>query len=443
MNAAPCRWLTVLGCIALLAALLYAPAGQARYASIVIDAHSGEILHERHSSKKLHPASLTKMMTLYMLFEALERGTLTLDSRLRVSRHAESMPASKLYLPAGSSIRVEDAIRALVAKSANDVAVVVAEALAGSEARFAREMTIRAHSLGMRDTQFRNASGLHHPQQVSTARDMARLSQLLIFRYRPFYSYFNTVQFRYKGRLYKSHNHLMRTYPGIDGLKTGYIRASGFNLASSAVREGRRLIGVVFGGRTAKTRNAHMADLLDQAFARADDRGLPRLAVAMAPQPERKPTAYERARPVAAAVPAPGRKPRHGAQSGAVLAQLNPVRRAEAGTLSRTAFNGAPDEIPVIFGEGDSGGQIAALMQETWSVQVGAFARHSDSQQAIFAALGRAPDALAGAVPAIAPLKGRRGTIYRARFTGLDQRGAQQVCRAIRDCFELAPQPIN
>lgn len=416
------------------AALTTAGSAQARYASIVIDAHSGEVLHQRHADKPLHPASLTKMMTLYMVFEALERGDLRLDDRLRVSRHAESMPASKLYLEAGETIRLEDAILSLVTKSANDVAVVIAEAIAGSEAAFARQMTTRAHSLGMRDTQFRNASGLHHPRQVSTARDMAKLAQLLIFRYRPFYSYFNTHRFEYRGRVYRTHNDLLKTYPGSDGLKTGYIRASGFNLVSSAVREGRRLIGVVFGGRTARTRNAHMAKLLDASFARARRLDLPQLAIARPPLPEHKPTPFERATEIALAAPQPTRKP----GQTTLLSRLNPISEAQAGTV-RDGY----DSIPIVYGEGDANTALVSLFRKSWSVQVGAFARRDATQRAIFAARRQAPELLMAATPAIVPLENPRGTVYRARLTGLDRQTAVNACAALDDCFVLAPQPIR
>lgn len=420
---------------AVAAALTAAEAAQARYASIVIDAHSGDVLHQRYADKPLHPASLTKMMTLYMVFEALERGDLRLEDRLRVSRHAESMPASKLYLEAGETIRLEDAILSLVTKSANDVAVVIAEAIGGSEANFAKQMTTRAHSLGMRDTVFRNASGLHHPRQVTTARDMARLAQLLIFRYRPYYSYFNTHRFEYQGRVYRTHNDLLQTYPGSDGLKTGYIRASGFNLVSSAVREGRRLIGVVFGGRTARTRNSHMAKLLDAGFARARRLDLPQLAIARPPAPEHKPTPFERATEIALAAPQPTRKPGR----TTLLSRLNPISEAQAGTVS----DGGYDSIPIIYGEGDANTALVSLLQRSWSIQVGAFARRDATQRAIFAARRKAPELLTTATPAIVPLDNRGGTVYRARLTGLDRKTAVRACGEIDDCFVLAPQPIR
>lgn len=237
-----------------------------KYASLVMDADTGVILSQRYADKIRHPASLTKIMTLLMVFEALDRGDIKKSSRIRMSRRAASMVPSKLGLPAGSTIKAEDAIYALVTKSANDVAVAVAEKIGGSESKFALMMTNRARTIGMNSTRFRNASGLHDKRQVTTARDMAKLGRYILKRYPHYYRYFSTKSFTYKGKTYRSHNRLMSTYKGMDGFKTGYINASGFNLVASVNRDGRRLIGVVFGGRSSKTRNSHMANILDSGF---------------------------------------------------------------------------------------------------------------------------------------------------------------------------------
>ncbi|MEE8227538.1 MAG: D-alanyl-D-alanine carboxypeptidase family protein, partial [Kiloniellales bacterium] len=247
------------------------PQAQARYAALVIDADSGRVLYEVNADTRNYPASLTKMMTLYLLFEALEEGRLTADQPLTVSRRAAGMPASKLGLKRGQSIRVEDAILVLVTKSANDVAVVVAEALAGKETQFARLMTRKAKALGMTRTNFRNASGLYHRSQLSTARDMAILAQALMRDFPARYKAFSTRSFTYNGRSYRNHNKLLRTYKGTDGLKTGYIAASGYNLAASAKRDGHRVIAVVFGGKTARSRDRQVAKLLDRGFRRLSD----------------------------------------------------------------------------------------------------------------------------------------------------------------------------
>ncbi len=243
--------------------------GNPKYASIVMDANTGMILSQRYADKSLHPASLTKMMTLLLTFEALDRGLIKKSDRVRISNYAASMVPSKLGLPAGSSIKVEDAIYALVTKSANDVAVAVAEHIGGSERKFAQLMTARARTIGMNKTKFRNASGLHHKSQVSTARDMGKLARYILQRHPHYYRYFSTKSFTYRGKTYRSHNRLMNTYKGMDGFKTGYVNASGFNLVASAYRDGRRLIGVVFGGRSSKTRNAHMAEIMDSGFKKA------------------------------------------------------------------------------------------------------------------------------------------------------------------------------
>ena len=248
---------------------------EAKYASIVIDFDSGQVLHEENADTRNYPASLTKMMTLYMLFEALAEGRVSMSTKMPVSARAAGMTPTKLGLPRGSSIAVEKAILALAVKSANDVATVVAEHLGGTEIEFARMMTEKARAIGMTNTTFRNASGLPNRGQLSTARDMARLSIALIKHYPQYYSYFANKSFTHNGRTYSGHNNLLDDYEGTDGIKTGYIRASGFNLAASVVRDGRRLIAVVFGGRTARTRDAHMVKLLDRGYIRAAQLDVP------------------------------------------------------------------------------------------------------------------------------------------------------------------------
>ena len=260
-----------------------------KYGSIVVDAYTGEVLSEDMADKQLYPASLTKIMTLFMVFEALERKEIKLDDQLKVSKRAAGMPPSKLGLPVGSTIKMEDAILALVTKSANDVAVVIGEAIAGSEIQFARKMTDRARQLGMSRTTFRNASGLPNRYQRSTARDMATLARVMISRFPDYYTYFSTRSFAYKGRSYRNHNKLLGHYDGVDGIKTGYINASGFNLVASAQRDGRRIIGVVFGGRTSARRNNHMVKLLDRGFETANSRSL--VLAGTPPIPTRRPGA--------------------------------------------------------------------------------------------------------------------------------------------------------
>lgn len=239
-----------------------------KFAAIVVDAGTGAIISQSNANKPLHPASLTKVMTLLLLFDAMERGEVRTSDKILISKRASEAAPSKIGLPAGSSIRVEDAILSMVTKSANDISIAVGEFLGGgSEARFAQRMTHRAQGLGMTKTTYRNAHGLHDPAQITTARDQAILARYVIARYPHYYRYFSTKQFTYRGKTYTNHNRLMSSYPGMDGFKTGFINASGFNLIASAKRGDQRLIGVVFGGRSWKSRNDHMAEILNVAFS--------------------------------------------------------------------------------------------------------------------------------------------------------------------------------
>ncbi len=253
---------------ALAVALLLTGAGnvQAKYASIIIDAQTGKVRHAVNADTRNYPASLTKLMTLYLLFEAVDKKKLTFKSRLSVSRKAANRPASRLGLKRGQSISVKDAVMALIVKSANDVATVVAEALAGDERRFALVMTAKARKLGMSRTTFRNASGLPHRGQLSTARDMSTLARSLYKRFPHYYHLFKRTTFAFQGRTYRTHNKVLKYYPGAEGMKTGYIRASGYNLVTAAKRRNHRLIGVVFGGNTPKSRDRHMINLLNRTF---------------------------------------------------------------------------------------------------------------------------------------------------------------------------------
>ncbi len=239
---------------------------QSRYAAIVVDANTGEVLYSRNADATRYPASITKLMTLYLVFEQLQGGKLSLRDDVVFSPHATSMSPTKLGLRAGESVDVDTAIRAVALKSANDVAVALAERIGGSESRFATLMTLRAQELGMSNTRFVNASGLPDKRQVSSARDIAILSRALMRDFPQYYGYFGQQSFVFRGQLIKNHNHLLGSVPGVDGLKTGFINASGFNLAASANRHGRRLIAVVMGGSSVATRDAHMEDLLETGY---------------------------------------------------------------------------------------------------------------------------------------------------------------------------------
>ena len=235
----------------------------------MVDGSSGQVLHASNADSLRHPASLTKIMTLYLLFEQLEAGRLKLDSRLPVSAHAASQAPTKLELKPGQTIAVEDAIRGIVTKSANDAAVVVAEAIGGSENDFALQMTRKARALGMTRTVYANASGLPDSEQLSTARDQAVLGRAIQERFPRYYTYFATPSFRYRGMAMRNHNHLLGRVQGVDGIKTGYTRESGFNLVTSVHRGPRHIVAVVLGGSSAGARDARMRDLIEQHIAQA------------------------------------------------------------------------------------------------------------------------------------------------------------------------------
>jgi len=241
-----------------------------KYAAIVVDASDGKVLYAAAADQTRYPASLTKMMTLYLVFEALEDGRLSRSSQIPVSANAARQPASKLYLKEGTSIDVDTAIRALAVKSANDVATAVAEHLAGSEERFARQMTAKGRTLGMGRTVFTNASGLPDSGMRTTARDMAVLGLALRRDFPQYYSYFRLRSFTFRGKTIRGHNKVLELVAGADGIKTGYIRASGYNVATSVRRNGRSIVAVVMGGKSGRARDAHMAQLLAATFNRSN-----------------------------------------------------------------------------------------------------------------------------------------------------------------------------
>lgn len=245
------------------------PQANPKFAAFLVDGDTGKILYQENADKLRHPASLTKMMTIYLLFEALEKHKVTLDTKFTVSAYAAGQAKTNLNLTPGETITVRDAILAVIVKSANDVAVVVAENLAGSEANFAKIMNERARQLGMKNTYYKNANGLHDPQQVTTAKDLALLGIALKKHYPQYFPFFARREFTFDGVNYTGHNHVMENYPGADGLKTGFVNASGFNLVTTATRRGISLVGVVLGGRTFASRDAQMIKLLDAGFEKA------------------------------------------------------------------------------------------------------------------------------------------------------------------------------
>jgi D-alanyl-D-alanine carboxypeptidase len=256
----------------------------APYADIVVDANSGNVLHSTNPDAQRHPASLTKIMTLYLLFEQLEAGKLKLDSQLKVSGEAAGQMPTKLGLKPGTTIQVEDAIKGIITRSANDVAVVVAEAIAGDEDDFAKRMTRKAQALGMSRTVYKNASGLPDNDQVTTARDQSILGRAIQERFPKYYKYFSTRSFTFRGQSISNHNHLLGRVDGVDGIKTGYIGASGFNLVTSVHRGNRYLVAVVMGGSSAGSRDAKMRDLISDKIAQAStSRTAPMVAEGGAP----------------------------------------------------------------------------------------------------------------------------------------------------------------
>jgi|TARA_R110002126_G_scaffold13118_1_gene56110 D-alanyl-D-alanine carboxypeptidase len=396
-------------CFAILAASGFAvPSAQAKpnpkYASIVIDADTGAILSQRYASKKLYPASLTKVMTLMLTFDAIKAGKVSLYDHVKISPYAASMVPSKLGLKPGETIRVKDAINILVTKSANDIAVALAEHLAGTEYRFARMMTAKARSIGMANTTFKNASGLHNDRQLSTARDMAQMGRVLINSYDDYYPYFSRKSFRYKGVTYNNHNKLMRTYKGMDGLKTGYTSKSGFNLVASAERDGSRIIGVVFGGRSGTTRNNHMKVILDNGFKKMDTLHLARLRDM--PLPRKKPVMVYAA-----------------ADKSVPSSRIEP---ASGISISHGSINTAPPS------------DRASL----WSVQIGAFKSRVRTDNLLQDAVKVLPEGLTGAYPIIAPLRtASSGWMFRARLAGLTQTQAKSACQHFNDCLIVGPKP--
>jgi D-alanyl-D-alanine carboxypeptidase len=352
--------------------------GSDRYASLVMDAATGNELSAVNADEARHPASLTKMMTLYMVFEALRDRRISLQQPVPVSAHASSMSPSKLGLVPGTRITVEQAILGLVTKSANDAAAALGEMLGGGdEDRFGQMMTLRARALGMSHTIFRNASGLPDPEQVTTARDLAILARHLLQDFPSEYRYFSTPRFTFHGRTILNHDRLLQSYPGADGIKTGYIEASGFNLVTSAVRGDVRLIGVVLGAARPGERDVHMASLLDAGFEQMDV-------------------------PVAARTQTASRL--NAILPSAQAATLPPVRGAQAPADPPTRRQAA-----------------------YWSVQIGAYASEGVARRTA-AKAQRLLDAGDARVEAV-KLRGR--TTWRAELIGLSPGEARNACSTL------------
>lgn len=401
-----CTLLVVMLVVAIIAGQAYA---NPKYAAIVIDADTRQVLHEANADATRHPASLTKMMTLYMTFEALKQGRLKLHQQLTASARAASMPQTNLSMRAGYTIDVETAIKALVVRSANDVSVVLAEALGKTEWQFAANMTNKARQLGMSKTVFRNANGLPDRRQITSARDMAILGMALRRDFPQYYHYFSTTRMSYKGRTYNTHNHVMREYPGADGIKTGYINMSGFNLVSSVKRDGYSVVAVVMGGRTSRSRDAHMKDLLSRSFRQLAQ--------------SRKPISATR---FANYVPLPVHKPGTAPLFASLEAVAQPAVSSDAQVVSQQSFSATA-------GASSQSGQQAAqqIVHGGWGIQVGAFSESRDAFMAAVHAMNVATNELRGSqITVIDPNAGNE-RVYRARIANITETQARRACRVL------------
>ncbi|MGH7046011.1 MAG: D-alanyl-D-alanine carboxypeptidase family protein [Stellaceae bacterium] len=413
----------------------FAPAPVA--ASIVLDADTGQVLSENNADALTYPASLTKMMTLYLTFGALNTGRLRLDQLLPVSLNAASKSPTKLGLRVGDSVDVQDLILGIVTRSANDAAAVLAEGIAGSEPAFAQLMNAEARQLGMRNTNYQNASGLPDPLQHTTARDTAQLALALYHDFPREYHYFATREFNFRGTIIRGHDHLLDWYPGADGLKTGFIDASGFNLATSALRDGHRLIGVVFGGHSASSRDRQMAALLDQGFAeigvasptavaRREPAGVPSRVAPAAPPVAGRTVAGPSVAAALSSRPHPGLLRKAAAR---LAAHLSPVDRAEAATLPVV-----PRHEPV---------HPAA---DRWGIQLGAF--HAAASAAHAARIAAALPVTRGKpVQIIDPARRTKTRLYRARLLDLTPAQAESACAQLHrkglECAVVRPSTLR
>ena len=481
VRSAPLKTLT---CVTFLAgaAIFSAPAqaqANTKYASIVVDAETGQVLHARYADNIRYPASLTKMMTLYLLFEAIEAGDVSWSESLTASKKAQDARPSELDLRKGDTIRVDEAVRSLVTKSANDVAIVIAERLGGSESHFASLMNAKAKSLGMTQTRFVNASGWPDTRQTSTARDLVILAERLMEDYPQYYSYFSTPSFTWEGITHKNHNNLLKKAEGVDGIKTGYTAASGFNVATSVERNGVRLVAVVMGGKTAASRDAHMIELINAAYREvaSDPMRREQLIAELGAAQSRILEPGERLSSQGAAAPIREASPKE--TPGAVrIAAASPEASPGAGPGGPQSFireTAAPDYANADFPDSDAfeiagvGGPImysvppqgsvsgsdgsaderfdrAASVVEKgdWSVQVGAYLSAARAEERLQEVHNLASWRLAQAEPAVEPVARDGKKLYRAQFRGLSEASAQSACDELNDmghpCFALAMQ---
>ena len=412
---------------AALAPISEAAAASAVKAAIIVDMNTGGVIYSQSADTLRSPASLTKIMTLYVLFAYLRAGKLTYETELKVSPHSASQSPTKLGLKPGSTIKTIDAIKALVTKSANDAAATIAENLGGTEETFARMMTKTAQNLGMKNTTFRNASGLPNDEQLTTARDMAILATHMIRDFPEYYGFFETRYFTYKGRKYRNHNRLLFGYKGTDGIKTGYTRASGFNLTASVKRGDKHLVGVVLGGRTGAQRDAAMRALFDKHWSKAST-GKPASSSLIAsllgpsspPPPARKPAYALAAATPPVSLSASREEGDTSSPGDTVQASLSPNRAAPRGGVNPARYAG------------------------TFHVQVGAFTSQSDAQNRLGMVQQRARRILDGHLPFTATFMRGDTEWYRARFAGFSKTDARSACESLKrlsiECIAMAAE---
>ena len=397
--------------ICLIAGFLVAPpqASMAGYSAHVVEANTGSILYSYRAKTHNFPASLGKVMTLYLVFRGLDRGDFTLETNIKISPYAARQPPSKLGIPAGGSITIRNAILALATKSANDIASALAEFLTGTEREFAKTMTQQAKLLGMTNTTFRNASGLPHSQQKTTALDMTILGRAL-YKDFPHYSYFfEQRKFTFNGKTYRNHNSLLGVYIGVNGIKTGYIRASGYHLMISGIHNQHHLIAVVLGGQTARRRDNQMKRLLDRAYHSLDlkDRILDCIILAPA-KPEK---AY-----------------RTGDSKQNLLREDTALRETEAVTIVTD-----PAQLPSTLGPNAG----------SWAVQLGAFSLAHSAKLLLERTIASFPNELINSAPEVSPITTELGILFRAKHTGLSEESAKDLCLKLNEksqpCIVLKP----
>jgi D-alanyl-D-alanine carboxypeptidase len=427
-----------------LAGLTQQAAANPRYAAYVIDANTGRVLYESNANARRFPASLTKMMTIYLVLEAIEAGRISEKTQVPFSKNAASEPPTKLGVRAGGSITVDTAIRALVTRSANDVSTALAELLGGSEANFARMMTAKAKQLGMNSTQFRNAHGLPNSQQYTTARDMAILGIALREHFPRRYDYFSTRSFAYGKQRITTHNRLLGRIKGVDGIKTGYTRASGFNLVTSVQSNGRSVVAVVMGGKSGRSRDDHMAALIREHLPRASRKDSGPLVASRRATPGTGAVAAAAIALPRTNIPMPAFRP----TGASVDVAQAPVAAAAYAPTPRSTVPVPSAPVPTppsVEGRSPAEGVDPVQTASTapisgWAVQIAS----SPSQSEAFAALvrtGKEASGLLGSANAFIEEFENKGTVYyRARFGGFESKNqAWSTCNALKkqkiDCF--------